>query len=539
MKRLQIRKDSSILIFFVFLNFILLSSSKAASEQSIESGYIAKNETIRGVFDALSSVINKPIVVSQLAVKKKITGDFDLKYPLDTLRDITQQLNLMWYDNGQVIYICDALEMRNTVITLHNTTIQEIKNFLKDSGLYDERYPLRFGSNNRLFYISGPPVYVETIVNTTQFLDEATIGFDGREKIAIVPLYNTFVEDRHYQYRFNDIIIPGMASIINKLMDASSNNISKLKNYTLKKNQDDLVNQNNNSSLIEDLSLNKGTVSIISNPGNNSLLIKGNREQVNYLRKIVEQLDITKRHIELSVWIIDIEKKALDQLGIKWRGGANIGQKLGISINATTSTIDGASFMADIFALTRNEKANIVSRPMVLTQENIPAIFDNNRTFYTKLIGERATDLKNVTYGTAISVLPRFTTNNQIEMMITVEDGSRGGQITDQLPEIGRTNISTIARVPQNKSLLIGGYTRDEHRNIEEKIPLLGDIPYLGSLFRYNIEKKDSLVRVFLIQPKEIINPLSTSAENIAKKVIEDKFDNKLEDWMSNFLSNR
>ncbi len=82
--------------------------------------------------------------------------------------------------------------------------------------------------------------------------------------------------------------------------------------------------------------------------------------------------------------------------------------------------------MADIFALTRNDKANIVSRPMVLTQENIPAIFDNNRTFYTKLIGERAIDLKNVTYGTAISVLPRFTLDNQIEMMITVQDGSRG-----------------------------------------------------------------------------------------------------------------
>ncbi|MFV9997359.1 MAG: type III secretion system outer membrane ring subunit SctC [Arsenophonus endosymbiont of Dermacentor nuttalli] len=539
MKRLLIKKDSSILIFLVFLNFILLSSSQAISEQSIESGYIAKNETVRGVFDALSSVINKPIVVSPLVAKKKITGDFDLKYPLDTLKDITQQLNFMWYDNGQVIYICDAVEMRSIVITLYNTTIQEIKKFLKDSGLYDERYPLRSGSNNSLFYISGPPVYIETIINTTRFLDEVTNGFDGREKIAIVPLYNTFVEDRHYQYRFNDIIIPGMASIINKLMDASTNNISNFKNHTLKKNQDELVKQNNNTYLTEDLSLNKANVSIISNPGNNSLLIKGDKEQVNYLRKIIKQLDITKRHIELSVWIIDIEKKALEQLGIKWSGGANIGQKLGISINAGTSTIDGASFMADIFALTRNDKANIVSRPMVLTQENIPAIFDNNRTFYTKLIGERTTDLKNVTYGTAISVLARFTIDDQIEMMITVQDGSRGEQITDHLPEIGRTDISTIARVPQSKSLLIGGYTRNEHRNIEKKIPLLGDIPYLGNIFRYTTEKKDSLVRVFLIQPKEIINPLSTNAENFAKRVIEDKFDHKLEDWMTNFLSNR
>ncbi|MFS1563424.1 MAG: hypothetical protein ACL7AX_07480 [Candidatus Arsenophonus phytopathogenicus] len=64
MKKLLIRKDSSILIFLVVLNFILLPSSKAVSEQNIESGYIAKNETMRGVFDALFSVINKPIVVS-------------------------------------------------------------------------------------------------------------------------------------------------------------------------------------------------------------------------------------------------------------------------------------------------------------------------------------------------------------------------------------------------------------------------------------------------------------------------------------------
>ncbi|MDR5615591.1 MAG: EscC/YscC/HrcC family type III secretion system outer membrane ring protein, partial [Arsenophonus sp.] len=103
----------------------------------------------------------------------------DLKYPLYTLKDITQQLNLMWYDNSQVIYICDAIEMRDTVITLHNTTVSEIKNFLKDSGLYDERYPLRSGSNNRLFYISGPPLYIEMIINTAQFLDEVTTSFDG------------------------------------------------------------------------------------------------------------------------------------------------------------------------------------------------------------------------------------------------------------------------------------------------------------------------------------------------------------------------
>ncbi len=45
---------------------------------------------------------------------------------------------------------------------------------------------------------------------------------------------------------------------------------------------------------------------------------------------------------------------------------------------------------------------------VLLTQENVPAIFDNNRTFYTKLIGERNVALEHVTYGTMIRVLPVF-----------------------------------------------------------------------------------------------------------------------------------
>lgn len=62
---------------------------------------------------------------------------------------------------------------------------------------------------------------------------------------------------------------------------------------------------------------------------------------------------------------------------------------------------------------------------MVLTQENIPAIFDNSRTFYTQLIGERSVELQHVTYGTSVNVLPRFTDADEIEMMLNVEDGSQ------------------------------------------------------------------------------------------------------------------
>lgn len=45
--------------------------------------------------------------------------------------------------------------------------------------------------------------------------------------------------------------------------------------------------------------------------------------------------------------------------------------------------------MAAVAGLETDNRARVVSRPVVLTQENVPAIFDNNRTFYAKLVGER------------------------------------------------------------------------------------------------------------------------------------------------------
>lgn len=58
-----------------------------------------------------------------------------------------------------------------------------------------------------------------------------------------------------------------------------------------------------------------------------------------------------------------------------------------------------------------------------------------------------------------ISVLPRFAARNQIELLLNIEDGNEINSDktnVDDLPQVGRTLISTIARVPQGKSLLIG-----------------------------------------------------------------------------------
>lgn len=196
--------------------------------------------------------------------------------------------------------------------------------------------------------------------------------------------------------------------------------------------------------------------------------------------------------MELALWIVDLQKDDLDRLGVNWQGSLSLGSQFGAGFNSgihvpAIASVEGTQFVASIMALARDNRAQIVSRPVLLTQENTPAMFDNSRTFYTPLIAERAVELQHVTYGTLIHMLPRFTTADEVELSLNIEDGNEvaqaDGALDSALPTVGRTKISTVARVPKGKSLLIGGYTRGESGNQLEKIPVLGDLPFIGGFF--------------------------------------------------------
>ncbi len=530
------------------------------------NGYVANKENLRSFFETVSSYAGKPTIVSKLAMKKQISGNFDLTEPYALIERLSAQMGLIWYDDGKAIYIYDSSEMRNALINLRKVSTNEFNNFLKKSGLYNSRYEIK-GGGNGTFYVSGPPVYVDLVVNAAKLMEQNSDGIEiGRNKVGIIHLVNTFVNDRTYELRGEKIVIPGMAKVlstllnnnikqstgVNVLSEISSRqqlkNVSRMPPFPGAEEDDDLQ--------VEKIISTAGApetddIQIIAYPDTNSLLVKGTVSQVDFIEKLVATLDIPKRHIELSLWIIDIDKTDLEQLGADWSGTIKIGSSLSASFNnsGSISTLDGTQFIATIQALAQKRRAAVVARPVVLTQENIPAIFDNNRTFYTKLVGERTAELDEVTYGTMISVLPRFASRNQIELLLNIEDGNEINSDktnVDDLPQVGRTLISTIARVPQGKSLLIGGYTRDTNTYESRKIPILDSIPFIGKLFGYEGTNANNIVRVFLIEPREIdermmnnANEAAVDARAITQQMAKNKEinDELLQKWIKTYLN--
>lgn len=82
--------------------------------------------------------LKEPVIVSKMAARKKITGNFEFHDPNALLEKLSLQLGLIWYFDGQAIYIYDASEMRNAVVSLRNVSLNEFNNFLKRSGLYNK-----------------------------------------------------------------------------------------------------------------------------------------------------------------------------------------------------------------------------------------------------------------------------------------------------------------------------------------------------------------------------------------------------------------
>jgi type III secretion protein C len=514
----------------VCLNAVLLLTPFTVQASIYQ--FEAREQSARTFFGELSGPLGKPVIVSKAAAAKRVSGTFDLLTPQRTFERISLQMGLIWYSDGQAIYLYDASEFKSAMMSLQTLTVARLQTFLERSGLHDKRYPLRH-DGLRTFHVSGPPMYVDLVMQAAGMMDnQRSELLLGKQQIGVIQVRNTFVGDRKYELRDDKVTIPGLATVIEELLRGEKRGVEPMVAQAPVQRPQGLMpafpleglasapgDPDPTAPRIIARDVAAGNIRVVAYPDTNSLLVKGLPEQVRFIENLVSALDTPKRHVELSLWIIDLHKDELNQLGINWQGTVNSGGTFSVSLNAgSATTLDGASFVTQVMALERTNRANVVSRPVILTQENVPAIFDNNRTFYAPLVGERSVDLQHITYGTLVSVLPRFAQADEVEMSLNIEDGNEvenpgQGERPNALPTVGRTRISTVARVPQGKSLLVGGFTRDDNSEQVGRIPVLGSIPWVGRLFSYRQNRSANTVRVFLIQPKEILDALEPVTE--------------------------
>lgn len=502
------------------VNTTPLENTAISSRGALSPGttFVSRGDGVTLLLQSVAAQMQLPVIVSTRAQKKRIEGSFNLRDPRSVLDQVSRDLGMVWYTDGQTLYVYDAGETRNAVGHMQHASIAVLNDFLRRTRLADARHGVRGGSSEGTFYVSGPPVYVDIVINAARYLDELYRGADARaEHVEVIPLRNSFAQGRRYGVRDWDTRLPGMAeSLARVLGDSGVADIVVRQPDAAGPVQDPASGEARTTRQGQALEQPAGRLDIpraaaagtmpptivIDYPETNSLIVRGTLSGIQKVKQLVAELDLPRRQVELSLWIIDLHKNELDALGVKWSGGVAVGGRLGVGFNGASSTLDGERFLASVSALSERGHASIVSRPVLLTQENVMAHFDSNSTFYARLEAERAASLEAVTYGTLVSVLPRVSPDDEVEMQLKIEDGTSSGKEVEGLPVINRTSIDTVARVPHRLSLLVGGYTRQERSRDRSDIPGLRRIPWLGNIFRHRSDRTHDLVRVFLIQPR-------------------------------------
>ncbi|WP_276528715.1 type III secretion system outer membrane ring subunit SctC [Photorhabdus heterorhabditis] len=477
--------------------------------------YLAKGESLRDVLVNFGANYEASVIVSD-KVTDQVSGHFEQDSPQAFLQHLSSLYNLVWYYDGSVLYVFKNSEIQSRLFKLEQTNAAELKQVLIRAGIWESRFGWRPDSTNQLVYVSGPPRYLELVDQTASALEQQSLlrsEKTGALTIEMFPLKYASVVDRKIQYRDTNIEAPGIATILSRLLsDANVTTVTGEKSSSM--------GGNHSSRAV-----------IQAEPALNAIIVRDNPERMSMYAHLINALDKPLARIEVALSIVDINADNLSELGVDWQVGINTGprhvidittsarerEKSGGKSESPSSTALGSLvdrrgldyLLAKITLLESKGSAQVVSRPTLLTQENTQAVIDHNETYYVKVEGERVAELKSLTYGTMLRMTPRVVKIGdapEISLNLHIEDGNQKPNSSGLggIPTINRTIVDTVARVGHGQSLLIGGIYRDEMSETVRKVPFLGDIPYLGVLFRTTTEQVRRSVRLFIIEPRLI-----------------------------------
>ena len=163
----------------------------------------------------------------------------------------------------------------------------------------------------------------------------------------------------------------------------------------------------------------------------------------------------------------------------------------------------------ELSALEADGKGKIISSPRVITaNQNEATIEQGTEIPYQQASSSGATSVSFKKATLSLKVKPQITPDDNVIMKLNINKDSRGADTTAG-PAIDTKQVTTEVLVENGGTLVIGGiYTQDE-RSTTTKIPVLGELPYVGFLFKQNTKSDDRRELLVFITPKILKDSLN------------------------------
>ncbi|HEZ7097664.1 TPA: type IV pilus secretin PilQ [Neisseria meningitidis] len=282
-----------------------------------------------------------------------------------------------------------------------------------------------------------------------------------------------------------------------------------------------------------------GRGSVLIDPATNTLIVTDTRSVIEKFRKLIDELDVPAQQVMIEARIVEAADGFSRDLGVKFGAtgkkklkndtsafgwGVNSGfgggdkwgaeTKINLPITAAANSISlvraisSGALNLELSASESLSKTKTLANPRVLTQNRKEAKIESGYeipftvTSIANGSSSTNTELKKAVLG--LTVTPNITPDGQIIMTVKINKDSPAqcASGNQTILCISTKNLNTQAMVENGGTLIVGGIYEEDNGNTLTKVPLLGDIPVIGNLFKTRGKKTDRRELLIFITPR-------------------------------------
>ena len=289
----------------------------------------------------------------------------------------------------------------------------------------------------------------------------------------------------------------------------------------------------------------------------NSLVVMASKDELKQIKDLIQELDKEKAQVYVQAKIIEVNNELVNKIGISYgiinasarsdginaissnlNGGSNAIKEAVDTLGIKVSDINiksGLALGASLNLLQQNGALDIVSEPSILAIDNKESSIYVGEKISVEISstltdgGLQRTNYEREDIGLTLKVKPRISSDTKLTLEInTLLEGIKSTSVSaGQNPDTLKKEIKTAAILNNGESVIIGGLIENKNETIEQKVPVLGDIPLFGELFKNDskMNKKNNLVIIvtpYMIPKSKDITYIREQLSELKK--LEDKY---------------
>lgn len=270
-----------------------------------------------------------------------------------------------------------------------------------------------------------------------------------------------------------------------------------------------------------------GQVTTIADPNTNSIIVVTTPQGADLIKNIIGQLDRIPEQVMIETMIVEASLDESTKLGFDWTFSQvkAFGQN-GVTGNASTRfpetgtnatqqngfryTVVGGNLDLVLNALKTDDRFQVLSTPRIFTSNNVEAQINISQSV-PYVTNSRQDANGNFTFnyafedvGIVLTVTPRITSNGYVTMVVSQTANDLQGYTDFNAPIINQRQADTTVSVKDSETIVLGGIIRSTVTSNVRKVPLLGDIPLLGELFRSTTKGKQKTELIVFLTPRVV-----------------------------------